>query len=236
MELATTYGTYYHLPRASLPMEKIGILIADDHPAFREGLARLLGEEKDLEVVALAGNGEEAVTLARELVPQVVIIDITMPGINGIEATKRIKAACPTTSILILSAYEYDSYVIGAIRAGAAGYMSKNVLVSQIAATVRAIRAGEAVLDSKAAAKVFRRLEYNTRKGGGQELQPRELEVLKLAAKGMSNKQIAQGLVISVRTVQTHLVSIFNKLEVGSRTEAVLHALKEGWLTLDDLS
>lgn len=220
-------------------MEKIRVLLADDHPTFREGLARLLTEEGDVEVIAQAGDGEEAVKLASGLLPDVAIIDVAMPRLNGIEATRQIKATCPATAILIVSAYGYESYVLGAIEAGASGYLLKNVRVRELVAAIRALHAGETVLDPTAARKVFSRLAYTrgrvSAREAPRELHQREMEVLRLAAKGLSNKEIAQRLSVSVRTVQTHLVNIFRKLEVGSRTEAVLHALREGWLTLEDL-
>ena len=218
-------------------IDKIRVLVADDHPSFREGLSRLLMEENDLEVVANAGDGEEAVRLATELLPDVAIIDVAMPKLNGIEATKQIKAACPNTAILIISAYDYEAYVLGAVEAGAKGYLLKNVRVRELVAAIRALHAGETVLDSDAAQKVFVRLAHTTGrvKKAQQVLQQRELEVLKMTAKGLSNNEIAQELSLSVRTVQTHLVNIFAKLDVSSRTEAVLHALRGGWLTLDDL-
>jgi len=218
-------------------MAKIRVLIADDHPAFREGLARLLAEEEDIEVTGQANDGPEAVKLASELLPDVAIIDVAMPNLNGIETTKQIKAACPATAILVVSAYGHDSYVLGAVQAGAAGYLLKNVRVRDLIAAIRALHAGEAVLDPTAAHKVFRRLAQSVSGAieASGELHERELELLKLAAKGMTNKEIAKALDISVRTVQSHLVNIFAKLEVGSRTEAVLHAVKRGWLTLDDL-
>jgi len=217
---------------------KIRILIADDHPLIRDGLTRLLEEEGDLEVVAQAGDGVEAVELASKFLPDVAIIDIVMPRINGIEATRQIKTACPATAILILSAYGYEPYILSAIEVGAAGYLLKNVRACELVAAIRALHAGETVLDPTAARKIFSRLAYNKGWRNSQaplRLHQHEIEILRLVAKGMSNKEIARELAISARTVQTHLVNIFNKLEVESRTEVVLHTLKEGWLTLDDL-
>jgi NarL family two-component system response regulator LiaR len=220
-------------------MQKINVLFADDHPAFREGLRRLLQEEKDIDVVGQAEDGEEAVNLATQLRPDVAIIDVSMPKLNGIEATRQIKKVCPQTAILILSAYDNDPYVFSAIEVGAAGYLLKNARIREVVAAIRALHDGETVLDVSLASKVFKRLAPTTGKANTKEvsrkLRQRELEVLRLAARGMSNKEIAEALVISVRTVQTHLVNIFHKLEVGSRTEAVLSALRKGWITIEDL-
>ena len=218
-------------------MEKIRILIADDHPAFREGLCQLLEGEEDLECVAMPEDGEEAVRLAKELRPDVAIIDVAMPKLNGIEATRQIKAAYPAIAILMVSAYGYESYILASLRVGAAGYLLKSASLRELISAIRLVHAGEGVFDLKSASRLISRVatEKVGERGGLEELHRRELEVLKLAAKGMRNKEIARKLVISERTVQTHLVNIFRKLEVGSRTEAVLHALKEGWLTLDDL-
>ena len=218
-------------------MDKIKVLVADDHPAFREGLCRLIDGEKDMECVATVPNGEEAARLAKELAPDVAIIDVAMPKLNGIEATKQIKAACPTTAILMVSAFGYESYLLASLRAGAAGYLLKSTPLRELTNAVRSVQAGEAVFDLKSASKILRRLsaEKDAKRRSLEELHPRELGVLRLAANGMSNKEIAVELVISERTVQTHMVNIFGKLGVGSRTEAVLHALKEGWLTFDDL-
>jgi len=218
-------------------MGKIRVLIADDHPVFREGLCQLIEQEEDLECVARPADGEEAVRLAIELLPDVAIIDIAMPKLNGIEAASQIKAARPTIAILMVSAFGYESYILASLRAGAAGYLLKNAPLRELTNAIRSVHAGEAVFDFKATSKILRRLANDKGKEriDLEELQPRELEVLRLAGKGMSNKEIAGELVISERTVQTHLVNIFRKLDVGSRTEAVLHALREGWLTLDDL-
>jgi NarL family two-component system response regulator LiaR len=220
-------------------MEKIRLLLADDHPSFREGLERLLREEEDVEVVGQSSDGQEAVNMSRELHPDVVILDVSMPKLNGVEATKQIKESCPDTAILILSAYDNNPYVLSAIEYGADGYLLKSARYQEVITAIRAVRGGGKVLDSAVANKVFSQLsggkfEKDALKSP-QQLHPRELEVLKVAARGLSNKEIAQELSISVFTVQTHMVNILQKLEANSRTEAVLRALKEGWLTMDDL-
>ena len=219
-------------------MDKIRLLIADDHPAFREGLSRLLDDEEDMECIAKPSDGMEAVRLAKELQPDVAIIDVTMPNLNGIEAAKRIKAACPATAILMVSAFDYESYILASLQAGASGYMSKNTPLRELVSAIRLVYKGESVLDTKATEKVVRRLVAGdaSQKTDVECLHPRELEILKLAAKGMSNKGIAEELIISERTVQTHLVNVFRKIGTSSRTQAVLFALKKGWITLDDLS
>ena len=221
-------------------MKKIKILIADDHAFVREGTRRILEQEPDLEVVAEAGNGEEAVKLASELKPDVAIIDVAMPKLDGIEATRQIKALCPAVAVLVLSAYDDDQFVFGLLEAGAAGYLLKSVRGHEIVDAIRAVDAGESVLHPSVARKVLNRFASVSnraqRKKPLELLTEREVEVLKLVTKGLSNKDIADGLSLSIRTVQGHLANIFNKLRVSSRTEAVVHALKEGWVTLDDMS
>jgi len=218
-------------------MKKISVLVADDHPTFREGLCHFLESEKDMEVVAKPTDGEETVRLAKELLPDVAIIDVAMPKLNGIEAARQIKTANPTTAILMVSAYAYESYLLASVRVGAAGYLLKNAPVSELISAVRSVRSGEAVFDLKAISKILGRLatEPGAESKGLEGLHDREVEILKIAANGLSNKHIAEKLSISERTVQTHMFHIFKKLGVGSRTEAVLRALREGWLTLDDL-
>jgi DNA-binding NarL/FixJ family response regulator len=220
-------------------LKKIRILIADDHAFVREGTRRILEQEPDLEVVAEAGNGEEAVTLASDLKPDVAIIDVAMPKVDGIEATRRIKALCPAVAVLVLSAYDDDQFVFGLLEAGAAGYLLKSVRGNEIVDAIRAVDAGESVLHPSVARKVLNRFASVSgrvqRKKPLELLTEREMEVLKLVTKGLSNKDIADGLSLSIRTVQGHLANIFNKLRVSSRTEAVVHALKEGWVTLDDM-
>ena len=219
-------------------MKKIKVLVADDHPVFRDGLCRLLQDEEDIDVVGLAGDGEEAVQLAEELMPDVAIIDVTMPKVSGIGAARQIKTTCPDTAIIMISAYGYESYMLASFRAGAAGYVLKNAPLQDLLTAVRMANAGQGVFDLKTINKVMQRLDQDDSRvrKASHELQRRELEVLKLAAKGDSNREIAEALVVSERTVQTHMVNIFKKLGVTSRTEAVLRALREGWITLDDLA
>ena len=219
-------------------MKKIRLLIADDHPAFIEGLARLLNDEDDLDCIAKAADGLEAIKMAEEYQPDVVILDVSMPKVNGIEAAKEIKKTCPKVAILMISAFDYQSYILASLQAGAVGYMSKDTPLNDLVGAIRLVYNGGSVLDAKATSKIVNHL---TRRDNGSgtdagNLLPRELEVLKLAANGMSNKKIARELIISERTVQTHLVNIFRKLEVNSRTQAVLKGLEKGWLNLDNLS
>ena len=217
--------------------EKLRVLVADGEPAFREGLSRALDDEADLKVIAKSSDGEETVRLAKELVPDVVMVNIAMPNLDGIQATRQIKAACPSTIVLILSTRSYQSQMLACVRAGAAGYVLKSVPIGELISVVRLARSGEGVFELTVASKVLRRLVAEERGGrrGPKELNHREMEILKLAAKGLRNKEIATELSIGQRTVQSHMINIFGKLEVASRMEAVLSALKEGLITLDDL-
>lgn len=220
-------------------MDKITILLADDHVLVREGTRELLEHENDMSVVGEAGDGEQAVDLAADLRPDVVIMDIAMPKLNGIEATKKIKSTHPDSAVLILSAYDDDQYVFALLEAGAAGYLLKDVPSHELVEAIRAVHAGESILHPTIARKVINRfaspLGEETTGVGVDQLSKREMEVLRLAAKGITNMEIANELVLSVRTVQGHLSNIFSKMHVGSRTEAVIQALRWGWLSLEDI-
>ena len=220
-------------------MGRIKILLAEDHVIVRQGTRQLLEAEPDLEVIGEADDGEEAVELASRLKPDVVIMDVAMPRLSGIEATKQIKRILPSAIVLVLTGYDYDEYIFSLLEAGAAGYLLKDVSGDQLIDAIRAVYAGEPVLHPIVVRKLMTR--FKSEAARASETQPhellsqRELEVLKLAARGMSNRDIGEQLSISVRTVQAHLRSIFNKLGVGSRSEAVLYGLKRGWFTLEDL-
>ncbi len=211
----------------------INVLIAEDHHLVREGTRQLL-EKRGINVIGEAANGEEAVHLAERLNPDLVLMDVSMPKLNGIEATKLIKQRCPRVAVLVLSAYDDDQYVFTLLQAGAAGYILKDAHGDEVASAVRAVASGESVLAPSIARKVLRR--FSTPAGAkapvAESLTERELAVLRLAAKGESNKQIAQELHLSARTVQVHLSNVFAKFGVASRTEAVLHALKMGLIEL----
>jgi len=221
-------------------LEKIKILIADDHAIVREGIRRIFEREQDMEVVAEASDGEEAVRLATGLIPDVAIIDISMPKLDGIETTKQIKALCRNINVLVLSAYDDDQFIFSLLEAGAAGYLLKDIRSTQLVDAIRAVYNGESVLHPSIARKVLDRFGQISRKPDKEKplelLSEREMEVMKLVTRGLSNKDIADELCLSVRTVQGHMVNIFNKLNVSSRTEAVVHVLKEGWVTLDNVT
>lgn len=218
-------------------MKKIRVILVDDHVIVREGTRELISRQKDMEVVGEAGDGEEAIELVSKLLPDVVIMDIALPKLNGIEATKRIKALHPSVAILILTAYDNEQYILSILEAGSAGYLLKNIHGSELINAIREVYTGEFVLYPAIARKVIQRFKMADKSPEKQIEEPlttREIEVLKLAAKGMSNKEIANSLFLSARTVQAHFRSIFNKLQVGSRTEAVLCGLKRGWITLEE--
>jgi NarL family two-component system response regulator LiaR len=219
-------------------VDRIRILLADDHVMVRQGTRELLEHEGDMEVVAEAGDGQEAVMLAGRERPHIVIMDVAMPKLDGIEATRQIKTLYPTVAVLVLTAYDDDQYVFALLEAGAAGYLLKDVPMEELIKAVRAVHAGESVLHPAVARKVVSRFAQPSvereKEDSLDQLTEREVEVLRLAAKGLTNREIARDLAISARTVQVHLSNTFSKMGVGSRTEAVIHALRKGWLTLHD--
>jgi len=217
-------------------LSAIRILLADDHVMVREGTRRILEKEPDLEVVAEAGDGAEAILMAQREKPDIAVIDISMPIKNGIEATKEIKRTLPNTAILVLTAYDDDEYVFAILEAGAAGYLLKNARGSEVIDAVRRVHEGESVLHPSIAKKVLQHITHERTPSSepGETLTERELMVLRLAARGLSNREIADSLVVSPRTVQTHMANIFSKMGVGSRTEAVMLGLRRGWLELEE--
>jgi DNA-binding NarL/FixJ family response regulator len=214
----------------------IRVLLADDHQVVRKGIRDFLEEDPDIEVVAEATNGEEAVRLAGEHAPDVAVLDIQMPKMNGIDATSAIKAQLPRVRVLILTAYEEDPYIFALLRAGADGYVLKNADAEEIVRAVKSVAAGGKVLDPAVAGKVMAQMTTGKPAAAGDQVEPlsdRELDVLRLAAQGLTNKAIGHTLQISDRTVQGHLANIYGKLGVASRTEAVTTALRLGWIVLD---
>jgi DNA-binding NarL/FixJ family response regulator len=213
------------------------VVIADDHPLFRAGVReRLEKHVSGIEVVGEASDGEEACELVGRLKPDVVLLDIAMPNLNGIEATRKIKADWPEVGVLILTVYDDEQYIYALIDAGAAGYLLKTTEASELGDAVQRIRQGEAVLSPAITEKVLKRVI----EGGGvrpvsSPLSAREREVLRLAARGASNKLIAHELQLSERTVHAHMRHIFGKLGVASRTEAVMLGVRQGWLQLGGL-
>ena len=218
----------------------ITVVIADDHALVREGTKQLLDEHPGLSVVGEAADGQEAVEVVTRLKPDVVLMDIAMPGMNGIEATKRIKETTPSTSVLVLTAYDDEQYIYALLDAGAAGYLLKNVSGEELARSIYAVAEGESVLHPSVAAKVFKRVTSGAaglaKPRRMDQLTERELAVLRLAARGLSNKMIARDLDLSDRTVQVHLSNVFGKLGVASRTEAVITALRRGIVRLEEIS
>ncbi len=212
------------------------ILLVDDHALVREGTRRLIEMESDVIVVAEASSGEEAVELTRKLRPDIAVMDIAMPGMGGIEATRAIKKDCPATAVLILSAYDDEPYLLALLDAGAAGFLLKNVHSQELIRAIRAVARGESVLQPSLTEKMMRRLstQPDATPHPVNLLSEREFDVLRLAARGLLNKEIAARLGLSIRTVHSHLANIFMKMHVGSRTEAVLLALRQGMISLQD--
>jgi NarL family two-component system response regulator LiaR len=214
--------------------EKIRILIADDHAIVREGQRALIATEPGLELVGEAADGFEAVQMARSLQPDVIMIDLIMPRMGGIEAIEEIKAENPKVGILVLTSFAEDEKVYSAIRAGALGYRLKDASPDELLTAIREIHRGEPSMDPSIAHKLMRELQRSSELPPTEEpLTEREVEVLKLVAQGQPNQEIAETLVISERTVRTHVSNILNKLHLANRTQAALYALREGLADLE---
>jgi two-component system, NarL family, response regulator LiaR len=206
-------------------MDGVTVLIADDHPVVRQGLRTFLDLQDGVSVVGEAGTGAEAVARVEELLPDVVLMDLVMPDLDGIEAARRIRDVSPSTKVIVLTSYADDEKIFPAIKAGAAGYLLKDVQPDEIADGIRRVQRGEALLHPKIAARLMR--EVTEEKSEDEVLTARELDVLRGLARGLSNKAIAEELVVSEKTVKTHVSNILAKLHLADRTQAALYAVRE---------
>jgi NarL family two-component system response regulator LiaR len=208
----------------------IRVMLVDDHEMVRMGLAAFLSTEEDIEVVAEAPSGEEGVRLAKELKPDVILMDLVMEGIGGIEATRRIREVCPDSKVIVLTSFIDDEKVYPVIEAGAFSYLLKTSRASEIARAIRAAVAGEPVLESRVAGKIMARFRHGQESSPHEQLTARELEVLRLIGQGKSNQEIADELIIGIKTVKTHVSNILSKLNVEDRTQAAIYVHKHNLL------
>ncbi len=217
-------------------MEPIKVLIVDDHTVVRDGLATMLGRQRDMAVVGEASNGLEAVERARELHPEVILMDLRMPELDGVEAMRRIAAEDPQVRFIVLTTFDSDEYIFDAIEAGAKGYLLKDASRDELFQAVRAVHRGESLIQPGVAARVLDRFAQLSRQAssasGVDVLSGREVEVLRLMAGGAANKEIGASLYISESTVKTHVANIFQKLDVKDRTQAVTQAMQRGIIKL----
>ncbi len=207
--------------------EKVRVLIADDHAVVRQGLRAFLEVQDDLAVVGEAGDGAEAVRLAATLSPDVVVMDLVMPRLDGIEAIRQIQAAGSGAKVIVLTSFADDQKVFAAVRAGAAGYLLKDVRPQELIDGIRTVMRGEALLNPVVAAKLMQEFAQDARPAAAQMLTEREMDVLRLIARGRSNKEIALDLGVAEKTVKTHVSNILGKLHLADRTQAALYAVKE---------
>lgn len=216
--------------------EPITILLADDHHVVRFGLKNYLGTLPDLEVVGEASTGRQAVELATQLAPDVVLMDLYMPDMDGVEATRLVKARSPRTQVIILTSYHADEHIFPAIRAGALSYVLKDIDPDELVDAIRRAHAGEAVLNPRVAARMVQEISGTRQDAVNpfQELTARELQVLRLVAAGKSNREIAEELVISDKTVKSHITNILSKLHLADRTQAAVYAWQEGIVRRSD--
>ncbi len=211
----------------------IKIVVADDHEVVREGTRRMLERESDMVVVGEAADGREAVRLVSELRPDVLVLDVRMPGLSGIEVTRKVKEVHPRVRVLVFTAHDDSRYVFPLLDAGADGYLLKTVGQRDLVKAIRDVYRGETALHPSVARRVVQRLTHKDRfqaEGMVEALTEREMEVLRAVARGWSNKEVSAALHISPHTVQVHLSNIFAKIGVNTRTEAVLYAIRQGWV------
>ena len=208
----------------------VRILIADDHGVLRAGLRALLHGAADMQVVAEAGNGEEALVVAGRVRPDIVLLDISMPGLDGIEATRRLKQIVPDTQVLIMTMHEDTGLLREALRAGASGYIIKRAVESELIIAIQAVSRGELYVHPALTRGLFQALAPDSPPKEAEALTPREVDVLRLIAEGYTNRQIAEALTLSVRTVESHRASIMDKLGLHSRAELAKHAAERGLL------
>ncbi len=210
--------------------DPISVILVDDHSVVRIGLKAYLSTLADIRVIGEAGTGEEAVELVAQHAPDVVVMDLVMPGMDGVEATRRMKRASPRTQVIVLTSYHEDEHIFPAIRAGALSYVLKDIDPDDLAEAIRRARAGEAVLNPRVAARMVQEMHGGPMEGINpfSELTERELEVLRQVAAGKSNREIAEALVISEKTVKSHISNILSKLQLADRTQAAVYAWQEG--------
>jgi DNA-binding NarL/FixJ family response regulator len=225
--------------------KKISVMLVDDHPLFRQGLRRVIEAEDDMEVIIEVGDGEEALRLAKKMVPDVIMMDVNIPTMNGLQVTRSLKTSLPNIGVIMLTAYHDDEQIFHAIKAGAGAYYPKDVTPRKLIEAIRQVSQGNYVIDDNVLAKsqvaswLLKQFEQISSFGGSPDemfvpLSPREMEILQLIARGYSNKEVAHELGISRQTVKNHMTSILRKLSVNDRTQAALYALRRGWIRLQD--
>jgi NarL family two-component system response regulator LiaR len=210
--------------------DAITVLLVDDHAMVRQGVRAFLVTQGDITVVGEAGSGEEAIKLAAQHIPDVILMDLIMPNMDGVEATRRVKQVSPRSQVVVLTSYHEDEHIFPALKAGALSYILKDVSAEELASAVRKAAAGEAVLHPRVAARIIKELQGRREEALNPftELSERELEVLKLIADGMSNAEMAAKLVLSEKTIKGHVSNILSKLHLADRTQAAVYAWREG--------
>jgi len=210
--------------------EKITVLLVDDHSMVRQGIKAFLVTQPDISVVGEAGSGEEAIQMAAQYIPDVILMDLIMPNMDGVEATRKVKQVSPRSQIVVLTSYHEDEHIFPALKAGALSYILKDISAEELASALRKAATGEAVLHSRVASRVIKELQGKREDNLNPftELSERELEVLKLIADGLSNAEMAAKLVLSEKTIKGHVSNILNKLHLADRTQAAVYAWREG--------